>query len=47
VDKGVIPGAVFLIARNGKVAYFNAIGFGDRDKKIPMSILMLSFKLHQ
>jgi CubicO group peptidase (beta-lactamase class C family) len=37
VDKGVIPGAVFLIARNGKVAYFNAIGFRDRDKKIPMS----------
>ena len=37
VDKGVIPGAVFLIARNGKIAYLEAIGFRDRDKKIPMS----------
>jgi CubicO group peptidase (beta-lactamase class C family) len=37
VDKGLIPGAVFLIARNGKVAYFEAVGFRDRDKKIPMS----------
>ena len=37
VDKGLIPGAVFLIARNGKIAYLEAIGFRDRDKKIPMS----------
>jgi CubicO group peptidase (beta-lactamase class C family) len=37
VDKGLIPGAVFLIARNGKVAYLEAVGFRDRDKKIPMS----------
>jgi len=37
VDKGLIPGAVFLIARNGKVAYLDAVGFRDRDKKIPMS----------
>ncbi|MGO9683150.1 MAG: serine hydrolase domain-containing protein [Beijerinckiaceae bacterium] len=37
VDKGTIPGAVVLIARNGKVAYFEAIGFQDREKKIPMS----------
>jgi CubicO group peptidase (beta-lactamase class C family) len=27
VDKGVIPGAVILIARRHKVAYFDAVGF--------------------
>jgi Beta-lactamase len=37
VDKGLIPGAVVLIARNGKIAYLEAVGFRDRDKKIPMS----------
>jgi hypothetical protein len=29
VDKGAIPGAVVLIARDGKVAYFEAFGFQD------------------
>ena len=37
VDKGVIPGAVILVARHGKVAYLEALGFQDRQKKIPMS----------
>ncbi len=37
VDKGAIPGAVVLIARNGKIAYLKAFGFQDREKKIPMS----------
>jgi len=36
VDKGVIPGAVVMIVRKGKVAYFEAIGYQDREKKIPM-----------
>jgi hypothetical protein len=36
VDKGVIPGAVVLIARKGKVAYFEAIGFQNRENKEPM-----------
>ena len=36
VDKGVIPGAVVLIARKGKVAYFEAIGFQNRENKQPM-----------
>ena len=36
VDKGAIPGAVVLIARNGKVAYFKALGFQDREKQVPM-----------
>jgi beta-lactamase family protein len=37
VDKGLIPGAVVLIARHGKIAYLEAFGFQDREKKIPMS----------
>jgi CubicO group peptidase (beta-lactamase class C family) len=36
VDKGEIPGAVVLIARNGKVAYLRAFGFQDREKQVPM-----------
>jgi CubicO group peptidase (beta-lactamase class C family) len=32
----VIPGAVILIARDGKVAFFDAFGFQDREKRIPM-----------
>jgi CubicO group peptidase (beta-lactamase class C family) len=36
VDRGAIPGAVVLIARNGKVAFFEAFGFQDREKRIPM-----------
>ncbi|MGZ6223093.1 MAG: serine hydrolase domain-containing protein [Syntrophales bacterium] len=36
VDKGMIPGAVIMIVRRGKVAYFEAIGYQDREKKIPM-----------
>jgi CubicO group peptidase (beta-lactamase class C family) len=36
VDNGAIPGAVVLIARDGKVADFEAIGFQDREKKTPM-----------
>src|SRR2546428_11752898 len=38
VDKGEIPGAVVLIARNGKVAYFEAFGYQDREKHAPMKI---------
>jgi len=36
IDKGAIPCAVLLVARNGKVGYFKAIGFQDRDKQIAM-----------
>jgi CubicO group peptidase (beta-lactamase class C family) len=36
VDKGVIPGAVVLVARGGKVAFFDAFGFQDREKRVPM-----------
>jgi CubicO group peptidase (beta-lactamase class C family) len=36
IDAGALPGAVVAIARNGKLAYQQAIGFQDRDKKIPL-----------
>ena len=36
VENGKIPGAVILIAREGKVAYFEAIGFQDREKQLAM-----------
>jgi CubicO group peptidase (beta-lactamase class C family) len=36
VDQGAIPGAVLVVARNGKVVYREAIGYQDREKKIPM-----------
>ena len=37
VDGGQIPGAVVLIARKDKVAYFRAFGFRDREQKIAMT----------
>jgi CubicO group peptidase (beta-lactamase class C family) len=37
IAKGTIPGAVLLISRNGKIAYFEAMGSLDPDKKTPMS----------
>lgn len=37
VGKGVIPGAVALIARRGKLAYLEAFGYRDREKKLPMA----------
>jgi CubicO group peptidase (beta-lactamase class C family) len=36
VDKGLLPGAVTLIARHGKVAYYEAVGFQDRENQLPM-----------
>lgn len=36
VDSGQLPGAVVLIARKDKVAYFKAFGFQDREQKTPM-----------
>src|SRR5947209_1459510 len=36
VDKGSIPGAVLLVARNGKIVYRQAIGYQDRDSKTAM-----------
>ena len=36
VDRGELPGAVLLIARGNKIAYLQAIGYQDREKKTPM-----------
>ncbi len=37
IDEGRLAGAVELVARHGKVAYFKAVGMADRDAKKPMS----------
>ena len=37
IAKGTIPGAVLLISRNGKIAYFEAMGSLDPEKKAPMT----------
>ena len=37
VDKGVIPGAVLLVARHGKVALFETVGVRDPATKAPMT----------
>ena len=36
VEAGDLPGGVVAIARNGKLAYLEAIGFQDRGRTIPM-----------
>ena len=36
VDRGAIPGAVVLVARNRKLVYRQAVGYQDREKKIAM-----------
>jgi CubicO group peptidase (beta-lactamase class C family) len=36
VEKGAIPGAVVLVARDGKLVYLQAIGYRDREKHIAM-----------
>jgi CubicO group peptidase (beta-lactamase class C family) len=37
VEKGRLPGAVVLIARKGRVAYFESFGFRDKAASAPMS----------
>ena len=37
VDKKVIPGAVVMILRKGKIAYYESFGYQDREKNIPMA----------
>jgi CubicO group peptidase (beta-lactamase class C family) len=36
VDKQVIPGAVYLVARHGKIAAFDAVGLADIENNKPM-----------
>jgi len=37
VDNGIVPGAVVMVLRKGKIAYYEAIGYRDKEKKIPMT----------
>jgi CubicO group peptidase (beta-lactamase class C family) len=36
-DKGVIPGAILLVARQGKVAWFETVGVRDPATRAPMT----------
>src|SRR3954451_15062961 len=36
VEKGRIPGAVVLVARDGRILLHEAVGWADKDKQIPM-----------
>jgi CubicO group peptidase (beta-lactamase class C family) len=36
VDQGVIPGAVYLVARHGRIAVYDAVGLADIENNKPM-----------
>jgi CubicO group peptidase (beta-lactamase class C family) len=36
IDSGVVPGAVMLVARRGKIAWYKSMGYRDRAAKDPM-----------
>jgi len=38
VDNKVVPGAVVMVLRKGKIAYYEAFGYQDREKNIPMAV---------
>jgi CubicO group peptidase (beta-lactamase class C family) len=38
VERGLIPGAVLVIARGGQIGYAEAFGWRDREKKAPMGL---------
>ena len=35
IEKGVIPGGVFLVAEKGKIKYFKSFGFDDQSMNKP------------
>jgi CubicO group peptidase (beta-lactamase class C family) len=37
VEAGRLPGAVMLIARHGKIAYLQSLGYRDRDRGLAMT----------
>lgn len=37
VDKGLVPGAVTLVARRGRIVYLDAVGYRDVESKAPMT----------
>ena len=38
IDKGIVPGAVVLVARHGKIACLDALGLRDREAGAPMAL---------
>jgi CubicO group peptidase (beta-lactamase class C family) len=38
IGKGIAPGAVVLVARHGKIACFEALGYRDREAGAPMAL---------
>jgi len=36
IEKGVIPGAVAMVVRDGKIAYFESFGMRDMETSSPM-----------
>jgi CubicO group peptidase (beta-lactamase class C family) len=38
VAQGRIPGAVVLVARDGKIVLHEAVGWADKDKNVPMAV---------
>jgi CubicO group peptidase (beta-lactamase class C family) len=36
IDKGTMPGAVVAVARKGKLVYYEAFGYADKAKNVPM-----------
>src|SRR3954454_24619778 len=36
IKSGILPGAVMLVARRGKIAWFKTLGFRDREHDTPM-----------
>src|SRR5581483_2091102 len=36
IDENKVAGTVTLVARHGKIVNFEALGYSDREKKIPM-----------
>src|SRR5581483_10281146 len=37
VDRGLVPGVVTLVARHGRVVYFDAVGYRDAEARAPMT----------
>ena len=37
IKSGVLPGAVMLVARHGKIAWFRTLGYRDRERGDPMN----------
>src|SRR5919202_16595 len=47
IEKGTLPGAVTLIARNGKIVHFEAHGFldGDKTRGMPKDAVFRAFSM--